>query len=301
MKETTSAFSRKVVGEEVPSVASVVAPRPFLKWAGGKAQAFGEFRQFIPAIRQDHTYFEPFLGGGAVFFGLRPDSAVLSDFNQALVFTYQAVKDDVETLIGVLGRMPPPETDKEYYAARTRFNRLLTKLSTLDRGQIVTFAALFIWLNHLGYNGLYRVNKKGGFNVPYGYYRRPAIYSPEGLRAANSALKVARIMASDYEAALEGASKGDLAYLDPPYDPVSETARFTSYTSTGFDASEQERLSRVVHDLVDRGCRVVLCNSPSDRIKELYKGYKFERIMVSRAINCVGSRRSAVEELVVIA
>ncbi len=277
------------------------APKPFLKWAGGKGQAFSELRRFFPSLDPGATYYEPFLGGGAVFFGLMPAAAVLSDSNRALIFVYQAVKDHVERVIVALGRMSPPESERDYYTARTRFNKLLANLSTLDRGQIVTFSAMFIWLNHLCYNGLYRVNKKGGFNVPFGFYRNPTIYSAENLRAASAALQSTRILTSDYERALMTAEKGDLAYLDPPYEPVSETAKFTAYTPDGFGASEQERLSRVVHDLVSRGCRVVLSNSPSDRIKELYRGYRFERVRVPRAINCVGSRRGAVEELVVIA
>src|SRR5271157_246676 len=254
---------RPTAVQERPPAKSVRggATRPFLKWAGGKSQAFQELKEFFPALEEGHTYFEPFLGGGAVYFGLCPKSAVISDVNRALVFTYQAVKDNVEGLIGALGKMPPPESEKDYYTARTKFNRLSSRLSTLDKSQIVTFAALFIWLNHLCYNGLYRVNKKGGFNVPYGFYRNPTIYTAESLKAASQALRNAQIMAADYESALEGAKKGDIAYLDPPYDPVSETSRFTSYTTTGFDLSEQERLSRVVHQLVERGCRVILSNS----------------------------------------
>jgi len=301
MLEGGSAKSISVQTVSSAKAPKSVFPRPFLKWAGGKSQAFQELRRFLPDVREGQTYYEPFLGGGAVYFGLSPKSAVLSDLNKSLVFTYQAVKDNVEGLIATLGKLPPPSSEKDYYTARTRFNRLATRLATLDKGQIVTFAALFIWLNHLCYNGLYRVNKKGGFNVPFGFYRNPTIYSADSLRATSIALRPAKVMAADYESALENAGKGDLAYLDPPYDPVSETARFTSYTSSGFDVSEQERLSRVVHDLVDRGCRVVLSNSPSERIKELYRGYRFERVEVPRAINCVGSRRSAVEELVVIA
>ena len=292
--------------KDVPGPGSVrasqgQATKPFLKWAGGKGQALPELRRFLPELEEGSTYFEPFLGGGAVFFGLEPQSAVLSDLNRALVFTYQTVKDDVEGLIKALGKLAPPDSEPDYYTARTKFNRLLAHLSTLDKSQIVAFSALFIWLNHLCYNGLYRVNKKGGFNVPYGFYKAPAIYNAEVLRAASRLLRTARVMACDYETALEGAGKGDLAYLDPPYEPTSDTAKFTSYTSSGFGTTDQERLSRVVHDLVSRGCRVVLSNSPSERIKQLYSGFRFERVAVTRAINCVGSRRSAVEELVVIA
>jgi len=294
--ESRSVSAGQTIGERRPSPA-----KPFLKWAGGKGQALVELRKFIPELDGNHTYFEPFLGGGAVFFGLGPRTAILADLNRALVFTYQVVKDNVEPLIEALGTMGPPATEKEYYTARAKFNRLIARVSTLDKRQLVTFAALFIWLNHLCFNGLYRVNKKGGFNVPYGYYQNPGIYNADVLRASSSALKGSVIMTADYESALSTAQEGDLAYLDPPYDPVSETAKFTGYTSSGFGAEEQKRLAGVVRELVSRRCRVVLSNSPSDRIIDLYRGYRIERIKVPRAINCVGTRRSAVEELVIIA
>jgi DNA adenine methylase len=280
---------------------STKSGRPFLKWAGGKGQAFDQLSGYLPKLDDQHRFFEPFLGGGAVFFSLLPKSARLSDSNRALVYSYQVVKDDVEGLISALGRLPPPKREEEYYAARTKYNRLQARISSLDKDQLTTFAALFIWLNHLCYNGLYRVNKSGGFNVPYGYYRNPSIYDAGALRASSRALRDSSVLCADYEIALESAGRGDLAYLDPPYDPVSDTARFTSYTPVGFGADEQVRLSKVVHELVARGCRVVLSNSPSNRVRSLYEGYRMEIIRVPRAINCVGTRRSAVEELVVIA
>jgi DNA adenine methylase len=272
-----------------------------LKWAGGKSQALPALRQFLEPHSEKGTYYEPFLGGGAVFFSLAPPSAVLSDLNKALVYTYQAVKDNVDGLIRALGRLPLPETEKDYYSARNKFNQLVAHEATLDKDQLVTFSAMFIWLNHLCYNGLYRVNKKGGFNVPYGFYQKPSVYNSDVLRAASRALKGTRIMACDYETAVETAGKGDLVYFDPPYDPKSETAKFTAYTASGFDSDEQARLSRVVHELVDRGCHVVVSNSPSERILDLYRGFRIERVPVTRAINCVGSRREAVDELIIIA
>lgn len=277
--------------------------KPFLKWAGGKGLVVPQLRKLIPGLGATNRYFEPFLGGGAVFFALRPRRAKLGDLNEALVTTYKVVKDDVGQLISTLRRMRPPSREREYYSVRDSFNDLSSRVDALSKVELIDFAASFIWLNHTCYNGLYRVNRSGGFNVPYGFYQRPSIFSIPALEAASQALRSAHtsIIVGDYEATLEDAGAGDLAYLDPPYDPVSETASFTAYTSGGFGREEQERLSRAVHRLTDRGCKVVLSNSSSDLIRNLYHDYRIETVSVPRAINCVGSKRSRVDELIVIA
>jgi DNA adenine methylase len=279
------------------------AARPFLKWAGGKGQALSGLKRHLPTLGSSQTYYEPFLGGGAVFFHLSPPNAVLGDLNRSLIATYIVVKDNLSELLAELQKLKPPTDEENYYAVRDTFNDLRERLVQLSASDRARFAALFIWLNHTCYNGLYRVNKKGRFNVPFGFYQNPSIYSAAVLRQASRALRAARtrILAADYEEVLSGAVRGDVAYLDPPYDPVSSTARFTSYTSDGFDKAEQERLAGVVDDLVRRGCRVILSNSPSKLIKRLYGGYRTETVSVPRAINCVGSRRTRVAELVVIA
>jgi len=277
--------------------------RPFLKWAGGKSQVYASLKQYIPPISPDGIYFEPFLGGGAVFFALAPKRAVLGDVSQPLITTYSALKADVRQVIECLRRRSPPKSEPEYYELRRELNRAIPGCAQATGIQRSRFAALFITINHTCYNGLYRVNRKGEFNVPYGFCISPFIYDQAQLELASEALRKSRakLVADDYERILANAEKGDLAYLDPPYEPLSDTSSFTNYTSGGFNTGEQERLSRVVTDLVERGCRVVLSNSSSPRIIGLYKNFRTARVSVPRAINSVGSRRSAVEELVVIA
>lgn len=238
-----------------------------------------------------------------MFFALRPRIAVLSDLNEGLMATYSAVKSHIDETLEALSVLPARPTETEFRGQRKRFNRLLLRIPELERRDRVRLSALFIWLNHTCYNGLYRVNRKGEFNVPFGFYERPFIFSETSLKAASRCLNKARarLEHGDFESVLARARRGDVAYLDPPYDPVSTTSNFTTYTAGGFTHDDQVRLSRVVRSLVERGCRVVLSNSPSARIKHLYEGFQFETVTVPRAINCNGEKRSAVDELVIIA
>ena len=276
---------------------------PFLKWAGGKAQVFEALRRHIPDLGPDAAYFEPFLGGGAVYFAIRPARAFLSDTNRALILTFRAVKEDLAGLLRDLQKLPPPEDSEEYYSRRAEFNRLILRRREPGKDARSKIAALFIWLNHTCYNGLYRVNRKGEFNVPMGSYVHPRIFTRASLESASRALiqTDSKLECIDYATALDSAKSGDFAYLDPPYEPISLTANFTSYTKEGFGFDEQIRLSNAIHRAVSRGVRIVLSNSSSPSIRELYSDLRTEVVKAPRAISCIGSKRAAVDELVVVA
>jgi DNA adenine methylase len=280
--------------------APALPPRPFLKWAGGKGQVVPLIRAAFPVLGPGQRFFEPFLGGGAIFFASGPERATLSDLNRPLIETYGAVKNRLPELLKALDTLPPPKGPEDFYRRRTEFNDLLSSGSR-GASSKVQIAALLIWLNHLCFNGLFRVNKAGAFNVPYGFYQNPSIYSRANLALASKALRRARttLLAADFEVALRPADEGDFVYLDPPYQPLTATSKFTSYTPLGFGEDQQVRLARVVHELVDRGCRVLLSNSATPQIRRLYQDLPLRVVMVPRAINSVGTRRMPVEELLV--
>ena len=255
----------------------------------------------LARYEEGQRYFEPFLGGGAVFFAAQPKLATLSDLNRPLIATFLAVKNHPNDVLAALARLPPPASQEEYYARRQELNNHLTSDPPSSGPGAIEMAALLIWMNHTCFNGLFRVNSRGGFNVPYGFYRNPSIFSKANIRAASRALRNghADLRAEDFESALRTAEKGDFVYLDPPYQPLTATAKFTSYTPNGFGEKDQERLARVVHDLVSRGCHVVLSNSATPEIRVLYGDLPQRVVRVPRAINCIGSKRAPVEELVI--
>jgi DNA adenine methylase len=267
------------------------APSPFLKWAGGKRQLLSRILGAVP--ERMHTYYEPFIGGGAVFFaifarGRKFDRAVLGDANEELIRCYQAVRDDVGGVIRVLGRH---RYDRDlYYEVRERDP---AKLSDASR------AARLIYLNRCGYNGLYRVNRSGKFNVPFGRYKNPVICDASKLRAAAGALQGVKLVHGDFQRTLRGAKSGDFVYLDPPYVPLSATSSFTAYARTPFDGAAQARLAGVLRDLGARKVRALLSNSDCDETRQLYDQTLSEPVPVRRAINSVAARRGAVGELLV--
>jgi DNA adenine methylase len=260
--------------------------RPFLKWAGGKTRLLGVLRRSIPpAFRQ---YVEPFLGGAALFFDLAPTNAVLSDSNGDLISCYEVVRDAPEALIQQLLRYRVSET--EFYRVRALCP---DDLSPVER------AARFIYLNKTCYNGVYRVNKKGDFNTPFGHYKSASFFNETNLRRASECLKDAVLACRDYQAVLEHAQKGDFVYLDPPYMPVGKFSDFKRYTKEFFYEADHERLAQVFASLATKGCHVLLSNSFHPRIAELYSGYYRAKVEVPRFVNCKGEGRGNVTELLI--
>jgi len=267
---------------------------PVVKWAGGKRQILDEITKYIPD--ESSTYYEPFLGGGAVLFELQPEKAVVNDINQELMNIYQVIKENVDELIEDLKKH---KNEREYFYKIRELDRDKERYSRLSR---VERASRFIYLNKTCYNGLFRVNKSGEFNAPFGNYKNPNIVNENTLRAVSEYFNRANIIftCQDFEAALQSAEKGDFVYLDPPYDPVSETASFTEYDKGGFDRGEQIRLKKVCDKLNEKGIKFLLSNSATDFIMDLYKDYKIKIIKAKRAINSKPDRRGDVDELLVM-
>ncbi len=239
-------------------------------------------------------YYEPFAGGAALFFRVAPERAVLGDSNADLITLYSTVATDVAAVIRRLEAHRTKHNESYYYAQRARWNDLDASWPAADR------AATFIYLNKTCFNGLWRVNRSGAFNVPIGRYIDPPIHRPETLRAAQAVLARAELRCGDYRAAIAGASRGDFVYFDPPYDPVTPTANFTSYTANAFGPDEQRALADTARALVARGCRVMLSNSDTPFIRSLYKGFSIDRVKCSRAINSNAAKRGDVDEVIVV-
>ena len=273
-----------------PRRLSAPEPGPIVKWAGGKSRLLAALK--VRAPRTYLRYFEPFVGGGALFFGLRPASAVLSDLNDELMNTYRAIRDELEGVLRALAVHRERHDDEHYYATREAWNHG-RDVSPAER------AATFIYLNKTCYNGLWRVNSRGAFNVPVGRYVNPPILDAEGLQAASRVLQGAQLETAGFEHVLHHAAAGDFVYFDPPYDPVSETSDFTAYTAGGFGKAGQERLAEVYRELHGRGCALVLSNSDTPFIHRLYAGFRVERVSCNRAINSRADARGAVFEIIV--
>ncbi|MEW6603717.1 MAG: DNA adenine methylase, partial [Thermoproteota archaeon] len=261
--------------------------------AGGKTQLLPKLDSHVPTFGR---YFEPFLGGGAFFFHLasRLDfTAHLSDTNGELVNTYNAVKNNVEELIAVLERH-----EKGYRRNPPTYYYKLRSEQPVD---MVEAAARFIVLNKTCYNGLYRVNRSGRFNVPMGRYSNPTICDRDQLRNASAALNFSntKIVVADYRQALKRARAGDFVYLDPPFSPLSRTANFVDYTKDGFGKKDQIELATVFRELDRKGCKVLLSNSDTKFVRDLYSGFVQSRARVLRAISCKGSMRTGYSELLV--
>jgi DNA adenine methylase len=271
--------------ENKPQETSATSPKPFVKWAGGKRQLLSDIKLRLP--QSFNKYFEPFLGGAAVFFELTPSRAALSDVNSQLITTYKAIQDNVATLVEALKEHASQHSKEYYYKTRSRHS--LT--SDLE------IAARFIYLNKTCFNGLYRVNKKGEFNVPIGSYKNPTIVQEDNLWACHYALKNASIDYKEFDT-INPQSK-DFVYFDPPYDMIND-ASFTSYTMLGFSRDDQTRLKEFCDSLHSKGVFFMLSNSNTDFIRNLYEGYNLDVVMASRFVNSKGnSRKNKVEEVLI--
>jgi DNA adenine methylase len=258
-----------------------------LKWAGGKRSLIQEILSTFPLDYEGRAYHEPFLGGGSVFFTIRPERGTVNDVNTRLANFYRVVRDSPDALIEEASRYTYDE--KTYYTLRDRFNK-----GGLDP---IEGAALLLYLNKTGYNGLYRVNSKGLFNVPFGTYRNPKIVPAEDIIIASEALRRVEIRSEDFSYLLDAASEGDVVYLDPPYEPLSKTSNFNTYSPTGFPWSEQVRLSEMIRELDARGVLFTLSNS--EPVKKLYKGFRIKIVHANRSINTKTTGRGSVKEMLV--
>jgi DNA adenine methylase len=263
------------------------SPRPFLKWAGGKSRLI---QQYIPYFPKSYkNYYEPFLGGGAVFFYLQPTTAILTDINAELINTYCCVRDHVEELISLLQEHKIRHNKDYYYSVRNN-----------SSGTDIEKAARLIYLNKTCFNGLYRVNSQGKFNVPLGRYNNPNICSELFLRTASEALSTSKIKQTDFVDVLNYArNSDDFIYFDPPYYPVSETSYFTAYSSYRFVEDQQVKLKDVFEKLAERGVKVMLSNSDCEFIRNLYRSFNIYTISASRAINSNAKKRGKITELLV--
>lgn len=267
---------------------------PVVKWVGGKRQIIDQLLRFMPNTFS--SYYEPFLGGGALLFARQPNRAIVNDQNKELMNMYTVIRDNVEDLIFLLSQY---KNDKEqFYKAREldRSRQLYAQLSSIEK------AARIIFLNKTCYNGLFRVNRAGQFNTPFGNYKNPKILDEVTLRAVSYYLKNSniRLLNTDFEESLKGIRKGAFVYFDPPYDPVSDTASFTGYDKGGFGKEEQFRLKKLCDKLNERGVKFLLSNSATDFIIDLYTDYTISFVKARRAINSVAEKRGEVDEVLVM-
>ena len=266
---------------------------PVVKWVGGKRQLLDEITPLLP--KRITSYCEPFLGGGAVLFSIQPAKAIVNDLNEDLVIVYEVIRDDVEPLIASLKRH---ENTSEYFYTIRDMDRDRDSYRALSK---VEKASRLIYLNKTCFNGLFRVNSSGEFNSPFGHYKNPNIVNEPVLSAVNKYLNSGNIVfySEDFAETLKRVGKGCFVYLDPPYDPVSDTASFTGYNKGGFDRSEQVRLKRCCDELNKRGVKFMLSNSSTEFIKDLYQDYHIITVKAKRAINSDTRKRGAIEEVLV--
>jgi DNA adenine methylase len=271
----------------------VAFTKPFLKWAGGKTQLLPQLAQFYPPRGAVKRYIEPFLGSGAVFFHFKaqvgPRSATLWDNNRELIETFKAVQQDVDQVLKLLRRYQKQHCKDFFLAMREK-----------SPSSPAAKAARMIYLNKTCFNGLYRVNSRGVFNVPFGRYTNPGLFQEENLRQASQLLQGADIESKDFRFLALEAKKNDFVYFDPPYHPRSTTAYFTAYTRDAFGQKDQEELADVYRALDRKGCYLMLSNSDTPLVRELYKDFDMREVSARRNINSRADRRGPIGEFVVL-
>lgn len=288
--------------------------KPFVKWVGGKSQLISELEKMLPSDGNKvlTKYAEPMVGGGALFFNILSkydfNELYISDINAELINAYQVIKSNVNELISILSEMeltflPMDDNGRKYYyyLIRDKFNA-----TALNKDTAVDKAAYFIFLNKTCFNGLYRVNKKGEFNVPMGSYKNPTICDEDNLRNINKALQNVIIVCGDYSLSKDFIDKETFVYIDPPYRPISETSAFTSYNSDVFDDKEQIRLAKFIDEINENGAKIVLSNSDPKNVNQddnffddLYKAYQIHRVSATRMINSNADKRGKINELLI--
>jgi DNA adenine methylase len=272
--------------------------KPYLKWAGGKRQLLADIKKCLPQGIDNYAYYEPFIGAGALFFELQPKKALINDFNEQLILTYNAIKENVDALVALL-KEHQKKNDKEYYYEIRNMDRDLIKFNTLTN---IEKAARLIFLNKTCYNGLYRVNSQGLFNVPYGKYKNPAICEETVLRQISNYFNSNEIsiINNDFEQAVSRADKSSFIYFDPPYHSPGKT-NFTGYQANGFSEDEQERLRNLMIKMTNREVKCLLSNSDTEYVRRLYAHDFFDIIPVQakRAINSDSAGRGAVNEVLI--
>ena len=272
------------------SKTNIIISKPFIKWAGGKRQLIKELIKLLPA--NYNRYFEPFIGGGALFFAIQPKNAYISDINPELINLYNVVKNDVDLLINDLIKYK--NTEDYFYKIRN-----LDIKPSYKKFSKVRKASRFIYLNKTCYNGLYRTNSKGYFNVPFGSYKNPNIIDKQNLKACSELLKKTEIVSSHFLAIENEIKTGDFVYFDPPYIPINKTSSFTKYYKDDFNIDEQIKLKELCDRLTKKNIYFMLSNSYSKLILNLYKQYNIKKIKATRTINSKANKRGAINELII--
>ena len=277
---------------ELDELELLAPPKPFIKWVGGKRQLMNEIKANMP--REFNNYFEAFVGGGAVLFELKKENSFINDYNPELTNLYEIIKTKPKELLRDLKKHKNTE---EYYYAMRALDRNPIQYRKLSK---VKKASRFIYLNKTGFNGLYRVNKQGQNNVPFGRHKGPKLADKDNIMACSKLLQTATITTGDFENIRTNVKKGDFVYFDPPYVPLNATSSFTAYTDKGFDDDMQFRLKELCDYIDSIGAYFMLSNSYTDFILDLYQDYTIKTVNANRAINCKGSNRGKVKEVLVI-